>query len=364
MLIITNRHPVAGNSSGGAFSSKFTVNSPRLAVADANKVGPGDGAGDWKVGNIVDSASDADIAARLAEHFAAARLHGRRILVNVHGNGYDYLECLTRCHALSSAFVGIEVIGFSWPSEGFAPTKPGEIEDIDRDMVDGQGANKPAVFRNWIKSKKDRFQQATRNAASSAVALTRTLQLIDAALATPGAGMSATLAVHSLGNQLYLHAVDERGADAVSKRFANIMLLAPCVDARQQKKLLDPLAPKKRVYVTFSKNDWVLAGAQVIDGDIKTGLDPGSGKALSANAKVRYVDFAGAARGIANHRYFIDPNDLAVKATRQLFERTFTGEDDLRAGEEERDVYPFQCDSKRKVCFMGKADTEPMPGGD
>ena len=113
MLIITNRNRVAGSTDGRAFSSKFTVDSPILSVAKAERLITGEGAEAWKTSDIDVDASDAVLAARIAEYFSFVHGLGRRILVYVHGNSYDYQECLTRCEALASEYTGVEVIGFS-----------------------------------------------------------------------------------------------------------------------------------------------------------------------------------------------------------------------------------------------------------
>ena len=359
MLIITNRQPVAGATDGAAFSSKFTIDSPKLSAADANKLTTGEGAAGWATSNIVAGASDQDIADRVSGYLAKAAGLGRRVLVYVHGNGYDFLEGLQRCQALSSEYVGIEVIGFSWPSEGFTPGSAQTLSDFDRDMAGSDAVNKQINYLNWFKSTKDRYVQAKKNAESSAVAVTRTLQIINDALAKSGDHKLGTLAIHSLGNHLFWQAVKRESADAFVSAFSNILLLAPCLTSGLQDELLAPLNPAS-VYVTFNKNDWVLAGAQVADGDTKLGLNPGT--KLSVNPHVRYVNFEGAARGLVGHRYFIDPNDMAVATTKRLFERTFAGEDDLLPGEDVRRVYPFGCDVKRKVCEMGFVTDDSMPG--
>ena len=268
MLIITNRQRIAGATDGAAFSSKFTIDSPKLSVADASKQATGEGAAGWVTSDIVAGANDQDIADRLTAYLATANALGRRVLVYVHGNGYDYLECLQRCEALSSEYAGVELVGFSWPSEGFTPGSAQTLSDFDRDMADSDTVNQRLKYLNWFKSTRDRYVQAKKNAESSAVALTRALQLINEALVQSGEPKMGTLAIHSLGNHLMWRAVKRESADAFVSGFSNILLLAPCLAAKLQDEVLAPLNPAS-VYVTFNKNDWVLAGAQAADHDTK-----------------------------------------------------------------------------------------------
>ena len=362
MLIITNRVPSANPTDGNAFTSKFGVGKADLSVADATKLPIGTGAAAWSTKDVDVNTSDNVIGKRLAEHMSAAKLNGRRILIYVHGNSNDYLKMLERCYDLTLAYEGIEVIGFSWPSEGFLPSQKKLMTAFERDMGADDGLNSQLKYRNWMADTQKEYRQSKKNAESTAAAFTRSLKLIAKALANVNTGNDGTLAIHSLGNYLFWQALQNQAALAYTKQFSNIVLLAPCATNAVQQPMLDPLVPMKRVYVTFNKNDWVLAGSQVADKDTKLGLDPGMPTDLSANAQVRYVDFEGAAVGLAGHRYFIDPHDLRVPKTKQFFSRIFAGEDDLRSGEGEKQAYPFGCTNDGKTCYMGITASTVSPG--
>ncbi len=355
MLIITNRIAVAGASDADAFSSAFAVDSPNLSVADATlNQGGGNAASDWTVSRLALNATDATIKARLGEVIKP----GKRVLVYVHGNGYDYLECLKRCEALHNAFK-LDVIGFSWPSEGHKPQQNLPLPPDCRKIAADKKVTKVTFFK-WLANTRSNYLQAKKNAVSSAVALTKALRLINDVLAQTGDAMAGTLSIHSLGNHLFWQAVTQNDANDAITHFSNVLLLAPCLDARDQEELLDPLLPQRGVYVTFNNDDWVLAGAQIADGDLKLGLKPGNTN--SSNLHVRYIDFEGACKGAIGHRYFIDPKDLAVATTQRLFKRTFSGEDDLQLGEPDTKVYPFHCDTQGRFCRMGLGTVDNMGG--
>jgi esterase/lipase superfamily enzyme len=150
MLIITNRAPATNPTDGNAFTSKFAVGKTDLSVADATRLSIGNGPAAWKTKNVDVNTSDIAISKRLAEHMSAAKLNGRRILFYVHGNSNDYLKMLERCYDLTSAYEAIEVIGFSWPSEGFLPSQKKFMSAFDRDMGADDGLDSQSKFQNWM----------------------------------------------------------------------------------------------------------------------------------------------------------------------------------------------------------------------
>lgn len=358
MLIVTNRQANATATDGSAFTSKFSVDGEALSVAHAVKVQNGDG---WETRDVQSDAKDSAISNRIGKYLADAQSHGRHVLVYVHGNNNDYTKMLQRCYDLTSTYEAIEVIGFSWPSEGYLPGQKQVLSDFERDMGEDDALDTRKKYTNWVLEKRARYLQAKTNAEGSSKAFARFLKLAGKGLANADANAGGTLSVHSLGNHLLLDSIDKYDADKNLKAYSNILLLAPAVPSPSQGLLLDKLQPKKRVFVTYNKNDWVLAGAQIVDGESKLGLDPGTPALRSANPKVRYVDFENASAG-AGHRYFVNPKDTGKKTTKALFARTFYGLDDVNVGEGEQQVYPFGCSADGKTCFMG-ANAPQEPGG-
>ena len=363
MLIITNRKPT-NSTDGNAFSAQFNQDSNVISAMNATKIPGGDGAAGWAISQIVApiNNNDAAIAEQIKNYIHLAKSLGRRVLVYVHGNGYDFLKGLERCDALSSEYGNVEIIGFSWPSEGFAPKSEASLTQHQRDMNDDDAISNKFKFINWVDETEDRYAQALLNATSSANALEKALRLVNTALENSDAE-TGSLAIHSLGGLMFYQAVTQSNEPSLCSAFANILLLAPDIKADIQNRLLDSLTPK-RVYVTFNRGDWVLAAAQAADRGTKLGLDPGDGTALSKKAIVRYVDFGGATKGCAGHRYFIDPQDMGVETTKRFFTRTFGGLADFNPLKEDSTiVYPFHCADGGKVCWMGnRIDTTFAPG--
>jgi esterase/lipase superfamily enzyme len=360
MLIITNRkqNVIVTNQTGGkAFTSKFSSNGSDLSIADVSNTSGNLENPEWLTQNVIVNATDIQIKKRITEYANNALSNGRSILVYIHGNNNNFEKMLDRCHFLSQTYEAVEVIGFSWPSEGFLPTEVADLSQFDTAIGDDDGLSDEKKYKSWFSEKSGRYLQAKKNAASSAKALDRCLARIADIKASPATtSCKFSLTAHSLGCELLHQTIIKSSSDLA--QFCNVIFLAPAVTASAQHAMLANLAPQKKVYVMFNKNDWILAASSFVDGDIKLGVDPKSAPPPSSNAKVRYVDFEGAAGG-AGHRYFLEGETLDMvrhkrfKVAKRLFDRVFACKDDIAPGEGERGVYPLGCDSTGKTCFMG-----------
>jgi esterase/lipase superfamily enzyme len=359
MLIITNRKVESDQTGGEAFSSKFSKNDTKLSIADAFNASADLEAPIWETHKIEKNASDGQIKKRVTEYAKNAASQGRATLLYVHGNNNDYAKTLARCHFLSQTYEGSEVIGFSWPSEGFPPDAKDQLGSFDREIGNDDGLSNESKYRSWFSDKKTYYLQAKKNAAASAHAFDRCLLLI-AEIKNANPNLTFVLGAHSLGNELLFNTIQLKTSNASLSFFSNVLLLAPAVSAKNQALLLDHLNPGKRVFVTYNKNDWILAASAVVDGDAKLGIDPTSASAFSTNKKVRYVDFEGAAGG-AGHRYFLEGESFDMKRkkrfklAKRFFDRTFAGQYDIQKDEGEKAVYLLGCKPNGKVCYMGPA---------
>ncbi len=367
MLIITNRkqNSEANLQHGGkAFTSKFAANNSSLCIADVSNTSGNLEDPEWNTQNIVLNASDAVIKRRITDCANNAVSNGRSILVYIHGNNNNFEKTLDRCHFISQTYEAVEVIGFSWPSEGFLPSQLDDLSEFDTVVGDDDGLSDKKKYKSWFSEKSGRYQQAKLNAAASANALDHFLTLIaEIKVAANATKCTFSVAAHSLGSELLHRTIIRNNSDLA--QFCNVIFLAPAVDATAQHKLLANLSPLKKVYVTFNKNDWILAASSVVDNDVKLGMIPKSSPPPSPNPKVRYVDFEGAAGG-AGHRYFLEGETLDMvrrkrfKVAKRFFDRVFACKDDVAPGEGEKSVYPFGCEADGKVCYMGYL-TGPSP---
>lgn len=352
MLIFTNRTLQQANDES-ALTRKYSPLSDALSCVDVTAKSSDTA---WEVNNAASIVSDANALKRLAVVFAG----NRPVLLYVHGNNNSPSTCFARCQALEATY-NVSVIGFSWESEGFQPdgsdlaglsnAKVGTDTD-EETLANVKSSN---TSEGWIQRKSRRYAQAKVNAQQSASALARFLRLVGSVrLAQDKNPYSA--AFHSLGCHFLHYAVEIDGAVAALAAANNVALMAGCTGAAKHASWVSKINPVRRVYVTFTNADSVLAGARIIDKDVKLGTNPGTERAIGA--KYRYVDFNGAAKmKFGAHRYFVpDPGKTLSKHARLLFSRIFESELDFDpVTESQKVVYPVGCAAGGQECYMGNA---------
>lgn len=352
MLVFTNRIVQAGAADASAFTGAFTPQATALSFAEVARAGAG-----WALSEVERDAGDDTLVATLVDRFRG----DRPVLVYLHGNNNTPPDCFERCMRLADIY-GVEVIGFSWPSEGLLSSGddlPG-LDHTEADLAEGEtnlrGIDERSPNEGAIARKKRRYRQAKVNAQESVEALARLLRLLATARLYAN-GRKMSLAAHSLGAHLLQYTLDQDGAAESLGAASNIALLAACVRAAGHRDWAARLRPTQQLFITFNRGDSVLYAARIVDSNqIKLGSDPGAERLVAPN--VRYIDFTGAAAGnLGGHGYFVaaDAGKLP-KRTRKLFGRIFGAERDLREGEAPRRVYPAGCDADGLTCYMAQPD--------
>ena len=257
MLIFTDR-VMKATSNESAFGTAYTQGSERLGLATVSKKAAG-----WAVTAADDDVNQAEPKAALEPVFKGAR----PVLVYIHGNNNTPAKCFERCAKLEALY-GIEVVGFSRPSEGYLPdgklypgVDPSESDGNEEELGAVKDSNRT---QSKIRSKIYRYYQASLNGKHSADALARFHRLVGAARLDTN-GQSFTVAAHSLGAQFLQYALDIPGATDSLSIAQNVALLAPCVRASDHRNWLDKIKPRSQLFVTFNKGDVVLAAASVAD---------------------------------------------------------------------------------------------------
>lgn len=350
MLIVTNR-AVSGTGSSATFTRAFAPGKTLLNLADATAGSKGK----WALKQLVGDADDTQVAAALAPAFSG----GRPVLLYLHGNNNTPESCFERCALLESLY-DVEVIGFSWPSEGSqsdGSDLPGARNDDPGDEDDLAGVNAGNRSNDGILQKARRYRQAKNNAQDSVDALARCLRLMAVARLQAGA-QPFSLAVHSLGGHFLQYTLDIEAAREALGAAYNIALVAPCVRAAGHKDWVARLRPRGRVFITYNEGDSVLFGACIVDGSqVKLGTDPGTDRV--DNGVARYVCFTRSKVGFGGHGYFV--YDKLSKKTRKAFGRMFGSQPDIGAGEYPRQVYLAGCDADGVTCYVG-VPAEPDGG--
>lgn len=334
MLIFTNRVMKPNATNESAFTTSYTQGTERLGMATVEKPGA-----KWVV-----SALDEDVSRDDAKKAMEPLFDGPRpMLVYIHGNNNTPLKCFERCAKLASLYK-VEVIGFSWPSEGYLPD--GTLyPDVDSHEVDGDEEELTKVRKDnrnesKILSKIYRYHQATINARHAADSLARFMRLV-AAVRIDANKQPFSVAAHSLGAQFLQYTLDMPGFVNSIGAAQNVALLAPCVRAEGHAAWLQKIKPQGQLFVTFNKADSVLAAASIADngltGDtqMKLGTDPTS--ALFRAQYMRYISCSNTQAGFGAHGYFVQ--NKMPKKMGNVFGRIFNSRRDLEPGEYERDIY-------------------------
>jgi hypothetical protein len=208
---------------------------------------------------------------------------GRPVLVYLHGNDNPPAACFERCARLEEIY-GLEVIGFSWPSEGFSSSG----EDLPNLPAAAGADGGPRGSRRWAPSTPARaragwaettirrYRQAKVNAQDSGDALARFLRLTATARLYVN-HQPMTIAGHSLGCHFIQYAIESEGAAESLGAVHNIALLAACCRADGHASWVSKLNPKGQLFITYNKGDNVLFGAFIADGhQVKIGTEPGA----------------------------------------------------------------------------------------
>lgn len=344
MLIFTNREVGAGTTPA-AFGRAFKPGSSQLGVASVTSAGSG-----WKVSN-----QDADVSDEKALALLEPLFGGKKpVLLYVHGNNNTPTSCFTRVYKLQAVYPDAVVIGFSWPSEGFlsngqplpelsAAALVAASTDDENNLA---GVTNDNRTKDTIKGRLFRFRQAQNNAKHSNESLARLLRLI-AVVRLRTNGKPYSLAIHSLGTQLFQYALQADGATEAASAAHNVALLAPCVHTTGHKEWISRFRPKGRTYIMYNKGDTVLLGAIIANsGQAMLGIDPGTDRVKSSG--VRYVSFSEARNNPGGHGYFVEPKNKAL----ELFTRVFTSRIDFDVHESPKVVYPIGCDVDGTTCYM------------
>jgi hypothetical protein len=345
MLIFTNR-TIESRSDESAFTARYEPAADRLGFAQVEAAGDGT----WQVKQIHADASDDDIVIELL-----AALGGPRpVLVQLHGNNNTPASCFARTDLFESIY-DLEVIGFSWASEGYLPDGSklvGLTAESSGDETDLKAVDAGNRISGVIQDKIQRYHQAKINAKNSIDALARFFRLLGTARLAANAQPFSVVA-HSLGAHLLQNTLAVAGATESLGTAHNIALVAACVRAAGHREWLQRLHPAGQVFVTFNNADLVLAGAFFADNnETKLGTSPGA--ELLETPTTRYIDFSGARNDVAQHNYFVRSGMPAQ--TKKILARVFGSEPDIRFGELPRRVYPVGCDERRLTCFMAAPD--------
>jgi hypothetical protein len=345
MLIMSNRILEQAGMPAARLSRRFVPGSDQLALAQVEHLG-----GQWQLSRAVAACSDAE-----ARKALVSLMNGPKpVLVYLHGNNNSPESCYQRCADLAQLY-GVEVLGFSWPSEGLLANGQSEdggpLDDPDGEEALAAAKKKSAHKKGGLAGKARRYHLAKANAGSSTDAMARFFRLV-AAAQLHAKKQRFSVAAHSLGCHFLKRTIEDEGSSAPLAAAHHIVLLAACCPDSGHTNWVSGLAPQGRVFITYNRDDWVLFGARVVDdGERKLGAEPAT---RASSDRVRYVSFTNAGTTLSGHGYFIKlAGGKKGKAAAKLFGRIFASLPDVAPGEDVGDVYPVRCEADGRTCYMG-----------
>lgn len=322
ILIVTNRvlNPASSKPEERFGETPNRKGPCEIRLANVSK----NGAGKWQVDVVPENRgmSVDNVPSRTEFMDLRDRLikENRNCVFYVHGYNKTFKESLEQSWEIHEHY-GVEVIGFSWPSD------PAGITGLD-------------------------YRKAQRVAEISAPALDCIFEKMgryfrECWIRDPGGSercrSSFNLVIHSLGNYLFRNFIESAGFTGETRFFDNIVLQQADVDNPSHQTWVNKLRFAKRIYVTINERDVVLAASDVINRD-RLG---NTARNLVADRPI-YVDFTGADEVGKDHRIYFQA--IANDRVKDFFSLAFNGKRAERLEGiqyvPEENVHVFQPDRK------------------
>ncbi len=348
MFVVTNRNIL--NEAGTDFDAVGSVCNAKgpaeLRLLEITRKGRG-----WTVRVLKDEASDAMLAAAgipkpdngkpvYASQYAFKRIvdtamadpgKPKHVVFFVHGFNNTLKDVVVRCHGLAKTF-GVEVVAFSWPSNG------GGIRGVASYGDDKRDAQASVVAFDRAMDKARVLLQQLRASAIAAIAQDSSKKFPDngerfrqrlTLKAAAHCPVRITLMLHSMGNYLLERTLKSSALRGSLPLFDNIAMCAADVNNPAHAEWLDRLQPRNRLYVTINEDDGALQASRLKGGNEQLARLGHWTRNLNA-PQVVYVDFTHAHHVGASHAYF-EGDALANSKVRQFFKAALRG---LRAEHE------------------------------
>ena len=257
----------------------------------------------------------------------------RHIVFFVHGFNNALQDVVERCDLLSKTY-GVEVVAFSWPSNG------GGVRGVASYLDDKRDAQASVVAFDRALDKARQLLLDLRATAIDAIiedagrvrgARVNSERFRErvSAKAEADCPVRSTLMLHSMGNYLLERTLKSGALRGSLPLFDNIAMCAADVNNATHAEWIDRLQPRSRLYVTINEDDGALRASRLKGGDEQlarlghwiNGLD---------SSQAVYVDFTGARQVGSSHAYF-EGDALENPTVKKFFKAVLRG---LRAEQE------------------------------
>lgn len=297
MIIITNRNiERRKKNTEKMFGEKFNVNGcNEIRLAEAKRTGK-----KWRV-NIIAEPKDISNENRPSEKIfrdmqKTMKRKKRDCVFFIHGYNTSFEDVLVMSDFIEKNYK-VEVVAFTWPSNG------GGLNGIPS------------------------YKSDKRDAVSSIGALDRTLELMNKYLSNSDnkkneCGRSFNLLTHSMGNYLFKHLLKSSIYEGETLLFDNVILAAADVNNKMHDEWVSRIEYRRNLYICINENDSALGFSRAKFGR-KQKARLGHFLANLNCKKAKYVDLT-TARGVGkSHTYFVE--SVSNAKVKKFFKRAFCG---------------------------------------
>ena len=323
MFIITNRNILKdkGNCSNVVGDICNQKGPAELRLLEADKQGD-----EWKVRVLPDTATDEmlaelDIAKpkegedpvyasqyvfnKIIASATADPENLRHIVFFVHGFNNNLEDVVNRCDGLARTY-GVEVVAFSWPSNG------GGVRGVASYLDDKRDAQASVVAFDRALDKARTLLQKLRASAIEEIAKQSDKKFPDQGerfrelltrKAEENCPLRTTLMLHSMGNYLLERTLKSTALRGHLPLFDNIAMCSADVNNPGHAQWVDELQPRNRLYVTINEDDAALKASRLKGSDEQLAR-LGHWTSNLNSSQVIYVDFTNAESVGSSHAYF------------------------------------------------------------
>ncbi len=342
MILVTNRQPKRKTGGPKILGQEPNSNGPHeLRIVEAVKRGR-----KWKLTVLDDKISDEMkaevgidnkhvvnyVAKKILERVnpkilnPKSRRKGRNLLVFVHGFNNDVEDVLERSAGLARNY-GVEVLAFTWPSNGGGTlTGTASYKSDKRDAKASIGALDRVLFEigrrmDMLMSESVKKIEAMArekypdNREKRAVFISEKCD--------ENCPFTINLMTHSMGTYLYKHLLLSTASEGKGLIFDNVILAAADTNNEDHARWVDQIRARRRVYITINEDDRALQVSRLKTGEeqrARLGHYPFNLHSQHA----AYVQFTDATKVKNSHAYF-EGEPLKNEKVKRFFKMVFNG---------------------------------------
>ncbi len=295
MYVVTNRNLQPDQPPEKRFGKQFNeVDPSELRLAEVDKVD-----GSWQL-NILPDRETYEGQEMFTSEVAFLKTQKRmcdnstNCLVFCHGFNTHFEDALEAAFTLQEIYAELEVILFSWPSDGDGPLS---------------------------------YRSDKREASQSVYALDRFFEKLDEYLKKyrdRHCGQKISLALHSMGAYLLEHLLKSPIYQGETLFFDNIIMLSPDVNNQGHVSWVERIKFRHRLFITINEDDFALDASEFKGGEEQEARLGNTARNLASH-NATYLNFTDAKFVRNTHNYFFQDGPLRNAQLKQIFQTAFSG---------------------------------------